>query len=200
MSTSAEIRRRSAGWSIVVGALILALGGAAWWLVWDGRDSGAAASDADDVVLAVADEDDEAEEGGEFDFATIEVTYDFFLARDPFESIRPPEPVTADPTDPDPTDPDPTDPDPTDPTDPDEDACAVGAEAVCDGIVVDLLEANTAEATIQVDGVTYVVSPGDAFAQNFALLDIDGDCAEILYQNGDEAEVFTLCVGDTVAK
>ena len=199
MSTTTVPGRRSATWSVVLSVLVVALLAAAWWLVWDGRESGAAGSDGEEDILAQGDEEDEADDGDALDLATVEVTYDFFLARDPFESIRPPEPVTVDPdpTDPsDPTDPDPTDPDPTDP----DAACVVGAEAVCDGIVVDLIETDATQATIQVDGVTYVVSPGDAFAQRFVLLGIDGECAEILYQNGDEAEVFTLCVGDTVAK
>lgn len=203
---------RTTRWSISLGLVILLLLGLGWWLLDTGRDGGAAGSDGT-VILAQADEEEGEDDAETIELASIEVTYDFFLARDPFESIRPPEPVTApsDPSDPtsptqptDPTSPtQPTDPsDPTSPTPPpgDDTTCTTGVEAVCDGIVVSLLDVDATTARIQVDQTTYDVEPGESFAQNFQLVRISGGCVDILYSNGDEAEVFRLCDGESVSK
>ena len=211
MSTAAVTERSVARWGASIIVLLLAVLVVAWWVLGDGRDHGTAASNDDALVLAQTD-DDETDEAEQLSAAAIEVTYDVFLARDPFESIRPPEPVAADPDDPnatDPTtndttsngttDPDPSTPDTKDPAAADG-ACVTGTEAVCDGIVLVLQDVGATSVTVEVNGVSYAVALGDSFAQNFQLLSIEGECVNVLYLNGDEAEVFRLCDGDVVAK
>ena len=51
-------------------------------------------------------------------------------------------------------------------------------------------------ARVQVDGTVYTVREGDRFADNFELLDIQGQCASLLY--GDDQ--FTLCEGEEILK
>jgi hypothetical protein len=45
------------------------------------------------------------------------------------------------------------------------------------------------QAQVEVDGTVYTVSPGDAFAGDFALVSISGTCADFTFQS----ESFTLC-------
>ena len=45
------------------------------------------------------------------------------------------------------------------------------------------------QAQVEVDGTVYTVSPGDSFAGDFALVSIDGTCADFTFQS----ESFTLC-------
>jgi hypothetical protein len=59
--------------------------------------------------------------------------------------------------------------------------------------VVSLVDVTDTSARIQVAETTHDVAPGDSFAQNFQLVRISGNCVDILYSNGDEAEVFRLC-------
>ena len=195
MSIVTHLTRRPVVLTAILAAL-LAIAVALTW--WSPPQSGTAGAVGDGSVLAQAeDEDDEADDGEVAQLETLDVTYDVFLARDPFESIMPPEPVTdpTDPTDPD----DPTDP--TDPDDPNNGICQTNQEAVCDGRVVSVLEVEDDQATIEVDGLAYVVSPGQAFANNFMLIRIAGDeCVDLMYLDGDEADIFRLCVGDGVAK
>jgi hypothetical protein len=192
MSTAGAAERRSVSWSVLLAFALLAIVGAAWWLMLDaGRDSGAAGAGGE-VILAQADADD-ADEGDVIDLASIEVTYDYFLARDPFESIRPPEPVSTDPGS---SNGDPGNGDPGN----DDGVCRTGTEAVCNGTVVVLRGVADGSASIEVNGVTYEVEPGGVFASSFQLIRIEGSCVDILYLEGDEAEVFRLCDGDTVAK
>jgi len=51
-------------------------------------------------------------------------------------------------------------------------------------------------ASVNVDGVTYDVLPGDRFAENFKLVTVYGKCATMLF--GDDQ--FTLCEGERVLK
>jgi hypothetical protein len=142
------------------------------------------------------------------------VTYDVFLARDPFDPVVP-EPVAAasetvetqPSTEPDAVQPVDTSTEddfgaaPVDGTDP-TDACRGdgGEEVVCNGHVVTLQSlTNGAEplAVIQVDTVVYGVVPGQVFAERFQFLDVvDARTVRLLY--GDE--VFRVSVGERVMK
>ena len=195
MNISAVMNRRVAVTVAVIGLLAMAVG----LLWWNSPERGTAGASGDELVLAQGEDEDE-DEGEVAQLETVEVTYDFFLARDPFESIMP-EPPPTDPADPDdPTDPDePTDP--SDPVDPDNGVCQTNQEAVCDGRVVALLDVKEDQATIEVDGTAYVVAPGQSFATNFLLMGFaEGDCVDVLYMDGDEADTFRICVGDDVVK
>lgn len=196
MSEATSVISRPVAVTAGVFGLLALIVGLIWW---SAPQSGTADLASDDLVLAQADEAEGEDAEGDVALQSVDVTYDFFLARDPFESIMPPDepPPPTDPTDP--TDPsDPTDPD--DPTEPDG-ACRTNEEAVCDGIVVAVTAVEAQQATIQVDGVGYVVVPGQTFAERFSLVRIvDGECVDLLYMDGDEAEVFRLCVGDPTAK
>ena len=57
-------------------------------------------------------------------------------------------------------------------------------------------EGGGQRARVQVDGTVYTVREGDRFADNFELLDIQGQCASLLY--GDDQ--FTLCEGEEILK
>ena len=181
-----------------------------WMLLGDvvGPNQAVDSGSQDELILAQDDaDDDEDTDDQALQQAAIEVTYDAFLSRDPFESIMPPEPVADDPADPsDPSDPtSPTDPSaPTTPTDPDDPSrpadkddgvCRTGAEAVCEGTVVVVTAVSTEAATIEVNGIPFTVVPGQSFATNFTLLRIDGTCVDLLYLDGDEADTFRQCVG-----
>jgi hypothetical protein len=177
------------------------------------------------AVFAAAQEDvaDESSvEDGEVAELPL-VTYEVFLARDPFDPVVP-EPVetvatdgtATDGTTPPPTDgttPPPTDgttPPPTDgttpppPTDgsvpPPPSGCTSGDEVSCDGRIVGLVEVrgsgDDAVAIIQVETTLYEVRVGDMFAGSFRLTSISGSCVNVLY--GDDA--FTLCEGDRTLK
>lgn len=209
MLASSRIARRA----LVAGLVLLAL--VATWLIVDrNQPSTAVQGAAEEDTLAQADDDSDegANENEDLEelLESLAVTYDVFIARDPFESIRPEEVVApTDPSDPsDPTDPtDPTDPaDPTDPsdlppTDPDDGLCRTGAEVVCDGQVLTLESIGDGQATFTVSGQSYVVAPGETFVTNFTLLRIaDAACADVVYIDGDEADAFQVCVGDTTTK
>lgn len=219
MNATTGLQRRSIGLGVLLGVvLLLAAVGGLWWTLVDGRAQGMASSSGSDELVLAQSDDEEAEQGeAEAAPVTLDVTYEVFLARDPFESIRPPEPVAADPDPDDPngngstsptngsTDPngspDPSAPGSKDPVSGSGDGpCRTGTEAVCEGTVVVLESVTATSATIQVGGVSYAIAPGDVFAGNFQLLRIDGDCVDILYLDGDEADVFRLCDGDVIAK
>jgi hypothetical protein len=167
-----------------------------------------AASDVEEAPTAVADVSD-------VDLAALPtVTYDVFLARDPFDPVVP-EPAAAasetvetqPSTEPDAVQPVDTSTEddfgaaPVDGTDP-TDACRGdgGEEVVCNGHVVTLQSlTNGAEplAVIQVDTVVYGVVPGQVFAERFQFLDVvDARTVRLLY--GDE--VFRVSVGERVMK
>ena len=163
---------------------------------------------------AATEADDDAEQGaGEEPVVLPMVSYELFLARDPFEPVVPePEPA-PDPTDPlaptDPTDPaDPTDPSaPIDPTDPSVPApgvtngpCTGDTEVVCDGRVLSVVEVFESNgefvAVIQVDTMRYEVRAGDTFADVFEVVSISADEVRLLF--GDR--VVRILVGDNALK
>lgn len=208
----ARIPRRTGfvvGCIAAVGA-ILVLGLVVWSSAVGSGPEQAVQSGDGEVVLA--QEDGNAANVEADDAAAmipLEVSYDVFLARDPFESIMP---ETADGTSTNGNGSDPSDPDapdsPSDPNDPDDPSvpvgkdpeCRTGSEAVCDGIVLVVTATTGDTATIEVNGVEFVVTPGQTFATNFTLLSIEGDCVGILYLNGDEATTFSQCIGDSRVK
>jgi hypothetical protein len=166
----------------------------------------------DEDVTATVDE-------GTFELPVL--TYEVYLARDPFDPVVPEpeaeaaetvvptgsvEPVgTVDPlpgeTDPTPVT-SPTDPEPEPGTDPPPSTggCAEGDEVVCDGLAVSLLQVLSRDgepvAVIQVDSTIYEVRAGELFADRFMVRSIGGTCASLLY--GDDG--FTVCVGDRILK
>jgi hypothetical protein len=172
------------------------------------QGSDPAASNVEDLPTAISDVSD-------VDLAALPtVTYDVFLARDPFDPVVP-EPVAA-ASETVPTQPS-TEPDVVQPVDtstdddfdatPDDgadatDACRGdgGEEVVCNGHVVTLQSlTDGAEplAVIQVDTAVYGVVPGQVFAERFQFLDVvDARTVRLLY--GDE--VFRVTVGERVMK
>lgn len=78
-------------------------------------------------------------------------------------------------------------------------SCVTGKAVVCDGHVVELVDVVAGEpptAVVRVDETAYEVTAGQAFAESFEVLAIEGSCATLLY--GDDA--FTLCEGESVLK
>lgn len=176
---------------------------------------------ADDAVDADADADAEAV------LAEVEVTYEAFLNRDPFESVRPEPPADATDggtgdggtgdggTGDGGTGTDGTGDGGTGDGDTgdggagdggtgagDDDGCRTNGEAVCDGKVITLLEIDTDGdrplAIIQVDEVVYSVAVGDRFADDFRLTSLQLTPPCVTLMYGDE--VFELCVGDSTQK
>ena len=186
------------------------------------------------AMIPAADEDPEPEAGPddapdeteapETDLEAMPaVTYEIYLARDPFDPVvpeeepTPAEPTPDDPDDPDAPVPDPDDPDapspapsddptidpnddPATPRDPDRDRCMGDEELVCDGHVVSLMDIVTKDgerlAVLQVDSTIYEVREGEVFADRFKLLDIGQD--EVRLQFGDD--VRTVEHGEHVLK
>ena len=196
-------------------ALLVALGtvivaGIAVWLVTS-PDGAPSSGIPDAPALAASGETDEESEPVEAVDEPIPlplVSYELFLARDPFEQVvtepapDPTEPV--DPTDPTaPTDPS-TPPDPTDPSDPNNSnangQCTGTTEVVCDGrvlTVIEIVEENgELIVVIQVDTMRYRVGVGDVFADNFQVISVTPDQVRILY--GDR--VSFIEVGDNALK
>jgi hypothetical protein len=95
-------------------------------------------------------------------------------------------PTTFPPTTPPPTSPPPTSPPPTSPPPP-----PPSNEVVVGGhhVVLGPITPNGKKLKIDVDGDTWTVEEGALFAQNFRLVNIDGNCARFLF--GDQS--FTLC-------
>ena len=134
------------------------------------------------------------------------VTYELFLARDPFEPVVP-EPVPAPPAPTDPTAPAPDPDDPPDPSDPNSNsnseangACTGTVEVVCNGrvlTVIEIVEENgELVVVIQVDTMRYRVGVGDVFADNFQVISISPDQVRILF--GDRVSLIE--VGDNALK
>ena len=166
-------------------------------------------------TAATGDQDDgQAQATADEPVALPLVSYELFLARDPFEPVVPePEPEPTDPADPaDPTDPtDPTDPaDPTDPSDPADPGtpgngvangpCTGDTEVVCDGRVLTVIEVFESNgefvAVIEVDTMRYEVRAGDTFADVFEVVSITPDEVRVLY--GDR--IVRIQVGDNALK
>ena len=196
----------------VAGTAIVA--GLAVWLGSASNDDPEQGVALDDPSLTA---ETEAEDTAEIDavdepIALPLVTYELFLARDPFEPVVPePEPDTPAPTDPaTPAPDDSTGPvDPSDPTDPDGNsnsnseangACTGTVEVVCDGrvvTVIELVEENgELVVVVQVDTMRYRVRVGEVFADNFQVISISPDQVRILY--GDR--VARIEVGDNALK
>ena len=161
------------------------------------------------TVAATGDEDgDQTTDTAAEPVALPLVSYELFLARDPFEPVVP-EPEPEDPVDPaDPADPAaPTDPaDPADPAAPTPGTgvtngpCTGDVEVVCDGrvlSVVEIFEVNgELVAVIQVDTMRYEVRAGDTFADVFEVVSITPDEVRLLF--GDR--VVRIRVGDNALK
>jgi len=211
----------------VVGAVVVA--GLAVWLGSAPGDTPGSRSLPDEPALTAEgegeDDQDQAteeEQAGDEAIPLPLVTYELFLARDPFEPVVP-EPVAA----------------PSDPTDPDgsgsngngSDAngsgdsngndstngnsnsssngnssgnsnggCSGTSEVVCDGRVLTVIEVFEQNgellAVIQVDTMRYQVAVGDIFADYFQAVSISPDRVRVLY--GDS--VVTIDVGDNALK
>lgn len=117
-------------------------------------------------------------------------TFEVFLARDPFEPVRP---APGEPSPPPGATPSPGVP-------PGE-GCVGNGEVVCDGMVVSLVDVFVDEdgrpaAVIQVNTTLYTVHEGDVFADNFRVLAIDPPCVTLMF--GDDT--FTLCEGERILK
>lgn len=162
-----------------------------------------------DTAATEAEDDPGTEETANEAAALPLVSYELFLARDPFEPVVPePAPEPTDPTDPsDPSDPsDPGDPsDPTDPSDPDgggttNGACTGETEVVCDGEVLTVIEVFESNgefvAVIEVDTMRYEVRAGDTFADVYEVVSISPDEVRVLF--GDR--VVRIQVGDNALK
>ena len=188
---------------VVAGLCLGAVGLVGVALLWTGGDD-AGPGELDDVVPA--QETTEETEASDLEDEVAEqlpvVTYEVYLARDPFDPVVP-EPVddTTDPEAPDPDDPDAPDPDDPDAPDPDDpDRCVGDEEVVCNGQVVSLLdittENNETVAVVQVDTTVYEVREGETFAERYRLLSIDAEQVSALF--GDSR--FTLHLGERVMK
>ena len=167
-----------------------------------------------DIAATEGEDGTETEDVAEEAVALPMVSYELFLARDPFEPVVPepepepePEPDPTDPTDPaDPADPgDPVDPtDPTDPTRPDPGVtngpCFGDIEVVCDGRVLTVIEVFQSNgefvAVLEVDTMRYEVRAGDTFADVFEVVSISADEVRLLF--GDR--VTRVEVGDNALK
>jgi len=209
--------------AILVGAVVvLALAAGAYWLFLAGGpddvDDPAAAVDQAEPVEVTTDDAaqiDVATEdvAAQVDVADAEaavtalptVTYEVFLARDPFEPVVPEDVVvpasetgdSGDQTQPGETDPDDPDNQSTPPTE----GCTGEDEVVCNGSVVTLVDVTTDEAgdpvaVIQVDSTIYEVARGEQFAGSYEVRAIDPPCVSLLF--GDDG--FQLCEGDRVLK
>jgi hypothetical protein len=230
LPTDAPVLRRLPSQAVVVGLLTLAAALVvllALWLPGSGQDQSvaavqAAAEEPDEGGAAQADDVD-VDDANDLDAVPV-VTYEVYLARDPFDPVvpedepelaapAPDDPDGADPDDPDapaPDDPDAPDADPDDPNAPDADPtvppeddpdrCVGEEEIVCNGQVVSLLDIVTENgervAVIQVDSTVYEVRTDEVFAERFRLLDIGTE--QVTLQFGDE--VRRLPMGEHVLK
>lgn len=170
----------------LVAAAVAAVVALSAWAVSGGMDDGEAAQPVPTVAVAAQTD---ADQGDEELAAPTAVTYEIYLSRDPFEPVVPA---------------------PDDSgngggggggggTTPPEELCTESeSEAVCEGLVVELvgIDPQTGDAIIRVGGAEYMVGVGDEFADRFRVLAIDAPCVTLLY--GDES--FTLCEGDRVLK
>ncbi len=189
----------------VTGAVVAA-GLVVWLGTAPGEEPVPMALPDDAALTAEGDsEDADAAEAADEPVPLPLVTYELFLARDPFEPVVP-EPVAAPPAPTDPVAPTPDDPNgPIDPSDPDNNSnsngpCTGVVEVVCDGrvlIVIEIAEENGEPvAVIEVDTMRYRVGVGDVFADNFQVVSISPDQVRIVF--GDR--VVQVEVGDNALK
>lgn len=201
---------------VVVLAIVATLAGAA--LVWFflvaplllGDDAGAdapaaAATDGSDGLAEAPTTEEPVEEPADAIATLPVVTYEVFLARDPFDPVVPEPTSTSGDGDTSPTDDatDSTDGSTTDDGSSDDDpatGCGDEDEPVCDGRVVSLIEISEEDgervAVIQLDTTIYEVRVGDVFASSFLVQAIESDRVTLIY--GDD--VITLELGDRVLK
>ena len=191
----------------LVGTAIVA--GLAVWLGSASGDDPAQGVALDEPALTAESEGEETAEAEAVDepIPLPLVTYELFLARDPFEPVVP-EPVPAAPAPTDPDAPAPDDPNgPPDPTDPNNNAnseangaCTGTVEVVCNGRVLSVIEIVEENGelivVIQVDTMRYRVGVGDVFADNFQVISISPDQVRILF--GDRVSLIE--VGDNALK
>lgn len=156
--------------------------------------AGGASDVQGEVVLAQESSEEDAVNGetGEIPPETIDVTFDVFLSRDPFEPVLPevveePDPTgTQDPTDP-------SDPGaPGQPTDPAEPGLP-SKEPTPEVMETTTGSGGSPVAIIRVGTTTYEVAIGEVFGDVYRLIGVDGDCATWLH--GDSMQ--SACVGDT---
>ena len=192
-SLAAPIGVALAGLAVVVGVLMVVSPGS-----------------SDGIATPMPQESgDDGDADGPVTLAALDVTqYEVFLSRDPFESLRPdvvPAPTTtatpratATPT-PGATPTTGVTPTPT-PTATEPDGCQQGAQVVCSGRTVALIDvfedAEGAGAVVQVDSTLYTVRDGEIFAGSFLVESIEPPCTTLLF--GDDR--FTLCEGEAVLK
>lgn len=223
-------RRRLLLWGVLAVVSVLALGLGFVALSPPKGDAPSAAGAQEDVD----DPGDEATEAPEPELdadesvgaeAALTTTFEVYLARDPFEPVRQPEPAGTEPGDAPPGEADdgspgedsdlpdsdaPRDPGaPPPPSDPDDPAappsqrqCTGGEEErVCDGRVVSLLDLTGSGgervAEIQVDTTIYTVRENEVFATHFQLVGFDGeDCVMLTFGS----ETSSLCLGESSLK
>ena len=158
----------------------------AWFAVNGQGDRQVAATDTE--VIAQADEDADEDAAATGDVVGVAITYEAFLSRDPFESIRPeaPEPP-ADPINDDPND-DPSNGEADDPS---------NGEAVNGELMIEVIEVSETGARIRIGSTVYAPNVGDVFGDDLRLVRIIGDCVEL--QQGDVL-LPILCAGEATAK
>jgi hypothetical protein len=196
-------------WLSVAGlclAALLLIATALWWGSGSDVDGVPAAVEADEDPVETEEDVDEAETDVVDELSTV--TYEIYLARDPFEPVRTPpaeavaddddtividpddDTIVTDPDDPDdpdaPARPAPSDPSqPSDPAPPDPGARCVGGEdeVVCNGQVISLLDITTVDgeevAVLQVDTTVYEVRQGERFAEHHQLMRVDRDAGRV---------------------
>lgn len=158
-------------------------------------DSSPAAVEGEDGV--------EASESADEPIVLPLVTYELFLARDPFEPVVP-EPAPPAPSAPtDPSDPDASgDPDSTgnSATAPAPSRCVSGTEVVCEGRVITVIEVFEQNgemiAILQVDTMRYEVRAGDVVLDTFEIVSVSPNEVRVLV--GDR--VVETLVGDNALK
>lgn len=192
-----------------------ALAGLIVIVVWAaGAPTSTSATQALSDTVPVAAEGDEAagaaEDADEPIFLPL-VTYELFLARDPFEPVVPePAPSTPEQQPAAPTDPSDPDAPPADPNNsgnsedsnasPAPSRCVSGTEVVCDGRVITVIEVfeqnGEMVAILQVDTMRYEVRAGDVVLDTFEIISVSAEAVRLLV--GDR--VVEVVVGDNALK
>ena len=210
--TTSIVRRERIRNQIVLSILLMSLLAFVWFMLQAGESSGVASSDA--LVLAQSDDDAEAETEEAIEPVEIDVTYDVFLDRDPFESIRPEEPEESSTGGDNGTTGDTGSDGSGDGGSGDNGSGGDGSgddgsgdgtagnggttkDPVAGTTTITVLEVTTTGAVIRVGSDVYTPVVGDVFAQNLRLLRTIGDCVEI--QQGDRV-LPVLCAGEAVVK
>lgn len=201
---SSTIRRERIRNQVVLAILLVAAMLAFAWFVLGGGESSGVAS-GDPVILAQADGDADPGTDGASEPVPVDVTYDVFLERDPFESIRPEEPEDTSSGD----DGQSTNGDGTNGNGGDGGSGDGGSgngdggnggdtkDPVDGTVTITVLDVTVSGAVIRVGSNVYTPLLGDVFADDLRLVRIIGDCVEI--QRGDRV-LPVLCAGEAVVK